>query len=307
MSPNVNMETFNPPTTLQEAVNLIKYMKTTHKQEIFKLKETSHKQAEIIKKLEATRKMELEYLSSELHKYEVNLALRTESVTKELALKDEIINKQAEIIESLKNKLKEYDNQMKDIPVPEITILNVDSNSDSGIAMDSNDSINHGDITGKPEAKLRKCRRFAESINFLRRVDFSPIKYKPSQRDITVKPSKKDESRKNSLDTAPPNCKRVDRLLSVDKLVSDYERPKSADPCFSDCSLEPIILRPKQINDSMNNHFSDDASEDTSEEVFNRVMTRSSVRRSVKANPKYKKINRTKSKLLGQVKVSIGD
>lgn len=310
MSPNVTSEINDQPTTLQEAINIIKFLTTTHKIEIAKLRESNQKQADVIKKLEANRRKELEYLSNELHKYEVNLAERTESVSKQLAEKDEIIQTQIDIIEDLTAKLKEAEEiiaKLKENSVPEITVLNVDSNSDSGIAMENEESLTKNDSETKPEVKTRKCRRFADSISFLRRVDFSPMKYKPSTRDVTPKHSKKDDSsRKNSLDVPFSDSKVVERHPQRNRHMSDDERHIFTE-VFSDSSMEPFVLRPKKMNDSMNNHFSDDGSDDTTEEVFDRVMTRSSVRRSVKANPKYKKISRTKSKLLEQVKVNIVD
>lgn len=295
----VTKENILQPSSLQEAVNIIKFLKTSHKLEISKLKEAYQKQTELLKKLEITRKRELEFLSGELQKYETNLAIRTESVTKQLASKDEIIQRQAETIEELTKKIKDNEN----FTVPEIHIL-ADSNSDSGVAMDeSNSKIEEA----KTEVKTtRKCsRRFADSISFLRRVDFSPMKYKPSNREAG---KKKDENKKN-LEVPQENVRGLRRQYSNDsqRQMSDDERLVTEDALFSDGPVEPIMIRPKQMNDSMNNHFSDDGSEDTSEEVFDRVMTRSSIRRSVKANPKYKKINRTKSKLLEHIKVNIVD
>lgn len=294
--PNTIIEDMSQPTTLQEAINTIKFLKSSHKQEISKMKEAYMKQAEIIKKLEINRKKELEYLSNELQKYELNLALRTEAVKKQLAQKDEIIQKQVEIIEDLTKKIKDKE----DFVIPDITI-SVESNSDSGVAMENDDSLDKSEKI-KVEAKAtRKCsRRFADPISFLRRVDFSPMKYKPCNRE-----NKKKDDKKKNLDV-PIDSRVFVRQLSNEKVNSDDDRP-SEDTMFSDEVVEPLILRPKKMNDSMNNHFSDDGSEDTSEEIFDRVMTRSSIRRSVKANPKYKKISRTKSKLLEQVKVNIVD
>ncbi|XP_061714033.1 uncharacterized protein LOC133522657 [Cydia pomonella] len=297
MSPN--KENIMQPATLQEAINIIKFLTTSHKQEIAKLKESLQKQAALIKKLEANRKKELEFLSSELQNYEENLAISKETVTKQIADKDDIIQKQTEIIEELNRKLKLHE----ELSLPEINIVApVDSNSDSGVAMDES---NLKSDTNKIEAKTTRkySRRFAESISFLRRVDFSPMKYKPCNRECT---KKKDEKKSTSLDI-PYTDKGLTRQLSSERVMSDDDSYLSADPVLSDSLIEPLVIRSKKMDDSMNNHFSDDGSEDTSEEVFDRVMTRSSVRRSVKANPKYKKINRTKSKLLEQVKVNIID
>lgn len=297
MTSNIIKEDVMQPKTLQEAINVIKFLQTTHKEEIAKLKESYAKQAAIIKKLEATRKKELAFLSSELQNYEISLALRTESVKQQLAEKDEVIQKQAEEIEELNKKLKER----PEFTVPEIV---VDSNSDSGVAMENDDSSSKVDEITKAEIKAtRKCsRRFADPISFLRRVDFSPMKYKPCNRETT----KKKEEKKNSLEV-PVSMKRIlVRQFSNDRPMSDDERI-TEDAVFSDGTIEPIFVRQKKLNDSMNNHFSDEGSDDTSEEIFDRVMTRSSIRRSVKANPKYKKINRSKSKLLEQVKVNIVD
>lgn len=299
MSENATKENIMQPTTLQEAINIIKFLNTTHKQEVARLKEAYTKQADVIKKLESNRKKELEFLSGELQKYEVNLALRTEAVTKQLAQKDLIIQKQAEKIEELNKQLKVNE---FNVSIPEINIL-VDSNSDSGVALE-NEDCKAEEI--KPEVKTtRKCsRRFGDTISFLRRVDFSPIKYKPSTREG----AKKKDDKKNKLQVPSTDNKRMfNRQISNDKSPSDDERPVTDDAIFSDGGLEPLVIRPNKANDSMNNHFSDDGSEDTSEEIFDRVMTRSSIRRSVKANPKYKKINRSKSKLLEQVKVNIVD
>ncbi|KAI5637691.1 hypothetical protein NE865_09559 [Phthorimaea operculella] len=280
-------------------MNIIKFLNTSHKQEITKLKSALRKQTEVIKKLESNRKKELEFLAKELHNYEINLAHRTESVTKQLAQKDEVIHKQLEIIEELNRKLqlKSQDN----FTVPEIVLM--DSNSDSGVAMENEDSQSKAEEI-KTEAKtMRKCsRRFADSISFLRRVDFSPMKYKPSNRETK---NKKDEVKKN-LEVPVVDKRVLMRQYSNERQTSDEDRPVPEDAIHSD-GPEPILIRPKKMNDSMNNHFSDDGSEDTSEEVFDRVMTRSSIRRSVKANPKYKKINRTKSKLLEHIKVNIVD
>ncbi|XP_047531218.1 uncharacterized protein LOC125066932 [Vanessa atalanta] len=297
---NSSKEDGEQPTTLQEAINMIKFIKMAHKQEIAKIRDSSIKQADIIKKLELNRKKELEYLSCELQKYELNLALRTEAVKKQLAQKDDIILKQQEIIEELNKKLK----LKEDYVVPEITIQ-VESNSDSGVAMENDDLHNsHKSEQIKTEAKTTRkySRRFADPISFLRRVDFSPMKYKPSNREG----AKKKEEKKKILE-APCKEAIVNMTQYInEKATSDDDRP-SEDTLFSDETIEPVILRPKKMNDSMNNHFSDDGSEDTSEEIFDRVMTRSSIRRSVKANPKYKKISRTKSKMLEHVKVNILD
>lgn len=298
MSGKATKENIMQPTTLQEAINIIKFLNTTHKQEVVRLKEAYAKQADVIKKLESNRKKELEFLSGELQKYEVNLALRTETVTKQLAQKDLIIQRQAEKIEELTKQLKSNDFS---ISVPEINIM-VDSNSDSGVALE-NDDCKTEEI--KPEVKTtRKCsRKFGDTISFLRRVDFSPIKYKPSNREG----SKKKEDKKNKLQVPVADKRFFKRQTSNDKSPSDDERPITDEAIFSDGGIEPLVIRANKSNDSMNNHFSDDGSEDTSEEIFDRVMTRSSIRRSVKANPKYKKINRSKSKLLEQVKVNIVD
>ncbi|VVC95959.1 unnamed protein product [Leptidea sinapis] len=287
------------PTTLQEAINVIKFLKTAHKQEMAKMKEAYTKQSEIIKKLEETRKKELEFLSKELEKYELNLSQRTEAVNKQLSEKDEIIKKQEQIIEDLKNELKTKEN----LNVPEIS-LSVESNSDSGVALENEDSSNNTKDSKTAAKATRKCsRRFADPISFLRRVDFSPMKYKPNNREGT---KKKDEKKKN-LDVPNPDTRVLLRQQSNEKPTSDEERHISEDASFSDETMTSILIRPKKLDESMNNHFSDDGSEDTSEELFDRVMIRSSIRRSVKANPKYKKINRTKSKLLEQVKINIVD
>ena len=296
MSGNATKENIMQPTTLQEAINIIKFLNTTHKQEVVRLKEAYTKQVDVIKKLESNRKRELEFLSGELKKYEVSLALRTESVADQLAQKDLIIQKQAEKIEELTNQLKAK--HLAD-SVPEINIM-VDSNSDSGVALENEDS--KAEETKIEVKATRKCsRRFGDTISFLRRVDFSPIKYKPSNRET---PKKKDD-KKNKLQV--PNNRIFNRQNSNEKSHSEDERAVTDDSMFFDASVEPVLLRPNKVNDSMNNHFSDDGSEDTSEEIFDRVMTRSSIRRSVKANPKYKKINRTKSKLLEHVKLNIVD
>ncbi|XP_072932512.1 uncharacterized protein [Epargyreus clarus] len=291
---DVNKENVLQPATLQEAKNIIKFLTTSHKQEMAKLKEAYIKQADMIKKLESNRKKELEFLSSELQKYELNLAIRTDAVNKQLAQKEDIIRNQAEIIEDLNKKLK-----MKDLAVPEITIV-VDSNSDSGVAMENEDNAVKPEEIKTEIKATRKCsRRFGDPISYLRRIDFSPMKYKPSN-------TKKKEDKKKNLEI--PCKSALERQMSVDKVTSEDERGLiSEDSILSDSTIEPVVIRPKKMNESMNNHFSDDGSEDTSEEIFDRVMTRSSIRRSVKANPKYKKINRTKSKLLEQVKVNIVD
>lgn len=286
------------PTSLHEAINIIKFLKTSHKQEIVRLKEAYTKQTELIKKLESNRKKELEFLSSELQKYEENLAIRTESVAKQLAQKDIIIQKQAEAIEELNKKLLHNDFTFS---VPEIHIL-ADSNSDSGVALENDESAK---IEEKTEVKAtRKCsRKFGETISFLRsRVDFSPMKYKPSN-------MKKKDEKKNLLQVPAQSCRMLCRQMSNENAkmsMSDEDRAPAEDAIHSDSGIEPVLIRPK-LSDSMNNHFSDDGSEDTSEEIFDRVMTRSSIRRSVKANPKYKKINRSKSKLLEHVKINIVD
>lgn len=285
------------PTSLHEAINIIKFLKTSHKQEITRLKEAYAKQTELIKKLESNRKKELEFLSSELQKYETNLAIRTESVAKQLAQKDIIIQKQTEAIEELNKKLLHNDFTFS---VPEIHIL-ADSNSDSGVALENDESTK---MEEKTEMKAtRKCsRKFGETISFLRsRVDFSPMKYKPGN-------LKKKDEKKNSLQV-PVQGRMLCRQMSSENSkmsMSDEDRAPPEEAIHSDSGIEPVFIRPK-LSDSMNNHFSDDGSEDTSEEIFDRVMTRSSIRRSVKANPKYKKINRSKSKLLDQVKVNIID
>ncbi|XP_068617246.1 uncharacterized protein [Battus philenor] len=293
---NIEKENITQPKTLQKAYNVIKFLETTHKKEIVKMKEAYLKQSEIIKKLEMNRKKELEFLSSELQKYEINLAIRMETVTVQLAQKDEIIRKQAGIIEDLNNKL------IHKFSNPDVTIA--DSNSDSGVALEHEDSIRNK-TEAKAEVKAtRKCsRKFTDPIGFLRRVDFSPMKYKPSNRDV----NKKKEEKKKHHDAQFTENRILVPQFSNEKVTSDDERTVSEDNVLSDSLIEPVIIKPKKLNDSMNNHFSDDGSEDTSEEIFDRVMTRNSIRRSVKANPKYKKINRTKSKLLEQVKVNIVD
>lgn len=297
-SENATKENIMQPTTLQEAINIIKFLKTTHKQEVVRLKEAYTKQADVIKKLESNRKKELEFLSGELQKYEVNLALRSEAVAEQLAQKDLIIQKQTEKIEELNKQLKECN---FNVNIPEINIM-VDSNSDSGVVLENDDNKTE---EVKPETKaVRKCsRRFGDTISFLRRVDFSPIKYKPCNREGT----KKKDEKKDKLQVPALNKRIFQRQTSNDKSPSDDERTVVDEAIFSNGGMEPFVIRPNKINDSMNNHFSDDGSEDTSEEIFDRVMTRSSIRRSVKANPKYKKINRSKSKLLEQVKVNIID
>ncbi|XP_049872789.1 uncharacterized protein LOC126371513 [Pectinophora gossypiella] len=299
MAASVKKENILQPSTLQEALNIIKFLTTSHKQEVTKLKDALQKHTEVVKKLELNRKKELEFLAKELHNYEINLAHRTEAVAKQLAQKDEIIKKQVEIIEELNAKLKAK--TQEEFIIPEITLG--DYNSDSGVAMENEDSHTKAEEV-KTEAKtIRKCsRRFADSISFLRRVDFSPMKYKPSTREG----SKKKEEAKKNLEVPVVNKRLLTRQYSNDRPTSDDERQVTEESVLSD-GPEPILIRPKQMNDSMNNHFSDDGSEDTSEEVFDRVMTRSSIRRSVKANPKYKKINRTKSKLLEHIKVNIVD
>lgn len=295
MSKNIREELLQP-TSLQEAQNMIKFLKISHKQEINKMKEAYGKQTEMIKVLENTRKNELEYLSGKLEKYELNLALRTESVRKQLAQKDDIIQKQLETINELNMKLKSKEGFV----VPDI-VLQVESNSDSGVAMDNEESSGKNKQTKTESKTVRKGnKRFADSINFLRRVDFSPMKYKPREG------TKKKDDKKKNLEVPSPNSRVLSRQYSTDKVTSDDDRPPE-DALISEVIREPIVLKPKKMNDSMNNHFSDDGSEDTSEEIFDRVMARSSIRRSVKANPKYKKINRTKSKLLSQVKVNIVD
>lgn len=295
---NISKDNIIQPATLQEAINVIKFLTISHKQEVARLREAQIKQAEVIKKLELNRKKELEFLSGELQKYEVNLALRTENVAKQLSEKDNIIKQQAETIEELTKKLQKYENFT--VNVPEIV---VDSNSDSGINFEAEDSgVKTNDR--KTEVKtVRKCsRRFGDTISFLRRVDFSPMKYKPSK-DATNKDNKK----KHSLEVPVPGKRTLIRQFSQDKSYSEDERILYDEAVLSDSGIDLTVIKPNKINDSMNNHFSDDGSEDTSEEIFDRVMTRSSVRRSVKANPKYKKINRSKSKLLEQVKNNIID
>ncbi|CAG9787913.1 unnamed protein product [Diatraea saccharalis] len=282
------------PKTLQEAINIIKFLKTTHKEEINKLRESCLKQATIIKKLEDNRKKELEFLSAEIRKYEVSLTLRSDTVKEQLAQKDEIIQKQADTIEELEKKIKQHNHV-----VPEIVI---DSNSDSGVAMENDEKTSKSEEIKVELKATRKCsRRFADPISFLRRVDFSPMKYKPN-RETT----KKKEEKKNQLEVPNPMKRVFTRQLSNEKPLSDEDHTLD-DSIFSDGGMEPIVVRPKKSNDSMSNHLTDEESEDTSEEIFDRVMARSSIRRSVKANPKYKKINRSKSKLLEQVKVNIMD
>ncbi|CAG4929196.1 unnamed protein product [Colias eurytheme] len=301
MTSSCSKENLLQPSTLQEAINVIKFLTTSHKQEIAKLKDAHTKQSDTIKKLEETRKKELEFLSKELENYELNLAIRTESVNRQLAQKDDIIKKQEEIIEDLTNKLK-----IKEaLSVPEISI-NVESNSDSGIALDNDDSSNKAKDNKTPAKATRKgSRRFADSISFLRRVDFSPMKYKPCNREGT----KKKDEKKKTLEVPHTESRVLVRQFSSEKATSDEDRQLSEDidATLSDDTMTSIVIRPKKLDESMNNHFSDDGSEDTSEELFDRVMIRSSVRRSVKANPKYKKINRTKSKLLEQMKINIVD
>ncbi|KAJ0183129.1 hypothetical protein K1T71_001105 [Dendrolimus kikuchii] len=299
MSNNITKENIMQPATLQEAINIIKFLTTSHKQEVARLREAQMKQAELIKKLELNRKKELEFLSGELQKYEINLALRTETVAKQLSEKDIIIKQQAETIEELNKKLR--DPNYFAVNVPEIL---VDSNSDSGIALEAEDScINTHE--SKPGAKtVRKCsRRFGDTISFLRRVDFSPMKYKPSKEASDKNNAKK----QHSLEVPIADKGFLSRQLSRDKSFSDDERNLNEEAVLSDSGIGHMVIKPNKMNNSMNNHFSDDGSEDTSEEIFDRVMTRSSVRKSVKANPKYKKINRSKSKLLEQVKVNILD
>ncbi|CAK1555449.1 unnamed protein product [Leptosia nina] len=301
MTSSTSKENLLQPSTLQEAINVIKFLTSSHKQEITKLKEAHIKQAETIKKLEDNRKKELEFLSKELENYELNLAIRTEAVNKQLAQKDEIIKKQQNIIEDLTNKIK----VKEALSIPEISI-SVESNSDSGVALDVEDTISKSkDGKGAAKATRKGSRRFADSISFLRRVDFSPMKYKPSNREGT----KKKDEKKKTLDVPRTESRVLIRQLSSEK-ASDEDRHLSEDidSILSDDTMNTsLIIRPKKLDESMNNHFSDDGSEDTSEELFDRVMVRSSVRRSVKANPKYKKINRTKSKLLEQVKINIVD
>lgn len=298
LSPNATKDNMMHPTTLQEAINIIKFLNTTHKQEVAKLKEAYAKQADVIKKLESNRKKELEFLSGELRKYEVNLVVRAEAVAEQLAQKDLVIQQQTEKIEELN---KELQIKVYNVKIPEISI-SIDSNSDSGVAFE-NEDIKTPETKPEPKA-VRKCsRRFGDTISFLRRVDFSPIKYKPANREGT----KKKEERKDKLQVPTPHKRIFQRQMSNDKSPSDDERTVPDDAAFSDGGIEPLMIRPIKNNDSMSNYFSDDGSEDTSEEIFDRVMARSSIRRSVKANPKYKKINRTKSKLLEQVKVNIVD
>ncbi|XP_073955200.1 uncharacterized protein [Choristoneura fumiferana] len=299
MSRNNNKQDLLQPSTLQEAINIIKFLTTTHKQEVKKLKESHQKQTDIIKKLEANRRKELEFLSSELQNYEVNLAISKETVTKQLAEKDDIIQKQAELIEELNRKLKIHE----EISLPEINIVApLDSNSDSGVAMENDESNAKSEPNNSETKTTRKySRRFAESISFLRRVDFSPMKYKPCSRECN---KKKDEKKSGKLEVPFSEKGILTRQNSSERVMSDDDNSFAPEPTNN---LDHLVIRPKKMEDSMNNHFSDDGSEDTSEEIFDRVMTRSSIRRSVKANPKYKKINRTKSKLLEQVKVNIID
>lgn len=298
MSHDITKENIMQPATLQEAINIIKFLTISHKQEIARFREEQMKQADLIKKLELNRKKELEFLSGELQKYEVNLALRTEAVAKEISEKDAIIAEQAKMIEELTRKLRDQSDFITS--VPEIT---VDSNSDSGVALE--DSTIKSNESKTEEKVVRKCsRRFGDTINFLRRVDFSPMRYKP-----TKDSPKKNTEKKNSLEIPSPNKIILSRQFSQDIQLqfSDDDKRLNEDSVFSDSGIGHVKCRHNRINDSMNNHFSDDGSEDTSEEIFDRVMTRSSVRKSGKMNPKYKKINRTKSKLLEQVKVNIID
>ncbi|KAL4707580.1 hypothetical protein ACJJTC_001625 [Scirpophaga incertulas] len=271
MSTSAPCDDFKEPKTLQEAINIIKFIKTTHKHEIKILKEKCHKQAETIKKLEENRKKELEFLSTEIHKYEIGLALRSETVREQLEAKDDIIKKQSETIEELQSKL-----LGKSLNIPEIVI---DSNSDSGVVMENEENSLKVEET-KPETKSSRkySKRFTDPISFFRRVDFSPIKYN----------NKEGSKKKNTLDV-PRTGKRIfNRQSSTEKPISDDERNVDDSLC-SDSPIEPIIVRPKNLNDSLNNHFSDDGSEDTGEEIFDRVMTRSSMRRSVKATRNLKK------------------
>ncbi|XP_059054728.1 uncharacterized protein LOC131848811 [Achroia grisella] len=291
MSTNVSKQDFLQPTTLQEAINIIKFLTTTHKLEIAKLKESHAKQAAVIRKLEENRKKELDFLSDELSKYESNLAIKTDAINQQLAQKDDIIQQQLKTIEDLNMRIK----IQNEVPVPEIII---DSNSDSGIVLENEDSPKSEEA--KIETKTRKySRRFGDPIGFLRRVDFSPIKYKPCNRD-----NKKKGEKKNSLEVPVVNKRHFFRQISNDR-PSDDERLAYDDSILSDSTLDTAEIKPKKLNDSMTNHFSDDGSDD-SEEVFDRVMTRSSIRKS-KTNPKYKKINRNKSKRLEQVKINIID
>ncbi|XP_026756753.2 uncharacterized protein LOC113516534 [Galleria mellonella] len=288
MSTNILKEDFLQPTTLQEALNLIKFLTTTHKKEIDNLKESHAKQAAIIRKLEENRKKELDFLSKELSKYEINLGIKTKIINQQLAEKDDIIQQQLKTIEELNSRLK----VQNEFSMPEIII---DSNSDSGVNENS-PKIEESKIETK---STRKCsRRFGDPIGFLRRVDFSQMKYKSCNRD-----EKKKEEKKNNLEVPVVNRRFFSRQISNDR-PSDDEKVVHDDSLLSDSTLEPTVVRPKKLN--VNNHFSDDASDD-SEEVFDRVMTRNSIRRSVKTNPKYKKINRNKSKGLEQVKINMVD
>ncbi|GBP00922.1 hypothetical protein EVAR_2243_1 [Eumeta japonica] len=301
MDPIHDVKTFNP-TTLHEANNVIRFLQTSHKEEVSKWKDAYQKQVENLKRLEATRKRELEFLTAELRKYEINLTSQTESITKKLAEKDEWIRKQAEIIEDLNVKLT---SQSTESLIPEIRILGANSNSDSGIALENDDKESSTQIIAHPKSEMKnfkKCStRFADSINFLKRVDFSSRKHKVVS-EAYFKPDVVLESKRDKLAVPVlyknPSNRRTSRALEV-------ERPNSAEPILRECSSEVFLSKPKTLNDSMANHFTDD-SED-SEDIFDRVMTRSSVRRSVKANPKYKKINRAKSKLLEQIKLNILD
>ncbi|KAM3958936.1 uncharacterized protein ACR2FA_007009 [Aphomia sociella] len=283
-------EDFLQPTTFQDAINIIKFLTTSHKEEITKLRESHIKQTAIIKKLGENRKKELDFISNELLKYETNLSARTEIINKQLAEKDNIIQQQLKTIEDLNNRLK----VQKDFIVPEIVI---DSNSDSGVALENEDSAKIEVIKVETKATRKCSRRFGDPIGFLRRVDFSPMKYKASNRD-----NKKKEEKKTTLEVPVVNKRFFLRQFSNDR-PSDDERVALEDSIFSKSS-DPLIVSPKKMSDSMNNQLSGDESDD-SEEIFDRVMTRCSIRRSVKVNPKYKKINRNKSKRLDQLKVNI--
>lgn len=302
MSSKGNVE----PSTLQEAINMIKFLNTSHKEEISKWKDAYQKQTLVIKRLELNRKKELEFLSNELRNYELTLASKSEYVAEQLALKDDLIEKQLVEIEALNKKLQ---SQSPQLSLPEINVLSIDSNSDSGIALeiDETDVKSQSDTNTKCDSKQRKCgRRFAESISFLRKVDFTPRRYK-TIRDNLSKHEENSQTKKCLLEVPTSKSNIGKGLSSNDKSFSDDDRTIFYESLTSKGSIENLLIRTKPMNDSMNNHFSDDGSEDTSEEIFDRVMTRSSVRRSVKSNPKYKKINRTKSKLLEQVKNNILD
>lgn len=282
-------EFMSQPTTLQEAINIIQFLKISHKQEISKWKESYQKQVAMLKKIELIRKKELEFLSQEIIKYELNLASKSEAIAKELKEKDDIIQQQLQTIGELNERIKMYSPM---VSLPEITVINTDCYSDSGIVLENEDITSSSKGNDTIVKTVGKRRRFAESISFFRRVDFTPRKCK--ERSDIAKPN--EELKSNKLEV--PLVKPLRRRSHNNDGISDDDRLTFTDSG----SVENLVFNSKPINESMNNHFSDDGSDDTSEEIFDRVMTRSSVRRSVKTNPKYKKINRTKSKLLIQLK-----